>query len=219
MSRKILSLFCIIAVGLFLALAAPVVHALTAVNFENTAGLSLGEVPFTLGWEFTANANIQATSLGLFDSGQDGLLDSHAIGLWNSAENLLVSTTIPSGTAAPLVDGKFRFVSVTPTNLTAGENYIIGALFLPERDQLIGGPFGAPIDFSTDPNITLVTSGFFSGGSLAFPGNSSGVTGYFGPNFTFTAAATASVPEPSTLIFLGSGLVGLAGFARKKLKK
>ena len=32
-------------------------------------------------------------------------------------------------------------------------------------------------------------------------------------------AAPANVPEPSTLLLLGSGLVGLAGFGRKKFKK
>jgi len=36
---------------------------------------------------------------------------------------------------------------------------------------------------------------------------------------TSDGANVSAVPEPATLILLGSGLAGLAGFGRKKFKK
>jgi hypothetical protein len=38
-------------------------------------------------------------------------------------------------------------------------------------------------------------------------------------SFNFSNGTTAPVPEPATMFLLGTGLIGLAGFGRKKLKK
>ena len=39
------------------------------------------------------------------------------------------------------------------------------------------------------------------------------------PAATLAAAGVAAVPEPATLILLGSGLLGMGVFGRKKFKK
>lgn len=83
----------------------------------------------TVGWQFTVGGTpLQVTQLGLFDSGSDGLLASHQVGIWNSSGTLLSSATVKAGTASPLTAG-YRYEPVTPFTLPANGTYQIGALF------------------------------------------------------------------------------------------
>jgi hypothetical protein len=185
------------------------------VNFANTTGLNLGTPPsFTLGFSFTANTDIILTGLALFDSDQNGLAESHQIGLWNSAMMLLTSTTVQAGAASPLVD-KFRVENVAPVLLAGGGTYFIGALFTSGSDPNIF-PSDA-VGFDTAPEVSFLDSQFAVGGTLSFPGSSvSADHAYFGPNFTFT---TTVIPEPTTVMLLGSVMIAVGALARRKLNR
>ena len=163
------------------------------------------------GFTFSTGGPITVTDLGVFDDAQDGLIDRHAVGLWDSGGNLLASTTLGAGTVDPLTN-QFRYASIAPVNLLAG-TYTIGAVWLDGNDALIFP--GEATNFATASGITFLDDEFVSGGSLADPTSSaSAEPSYFGPNFQFTAAA---VPEPLTLSIFGAGLAGL-GMARRRKK-
>jgi hypothetical protein len=204
MRKFVLVVLLAVTCGAVSMLAAPI----PAVTFSNLTGESLANGPFTLGWQFTVNQNITVTALGAFDDSQNGLAESHDVGIWDSLGNLVGSTTVAAGTVDPLVN-QFRYSSVSFT--LAPGTYDIGALWLDGADN---NTF--PGDISTlvsAPAITFVQNSYIGGGTLADPTNGGGsVAAYFGPNFLYTAT-----PEPGTLVLLGSGLLGAVGVIRRKL--
>jgi len=167
---------------------------------------------WTLGYSFLVNSAITVTGLGVFDDNSDGLNVSHDVGLWDANGNLLASTTVGAGTVAPL-NGFYRMASISGVSLTAGNIYYVGSVNGIDND----GWLQDPSSLVAAPEITYLSRQYeFSGGGLVFPDLvGSGSTGYFGGNFEF---GTSTVPEPGSLLMLGSGVLAVAGAFRRKFR-
>lgn len=190
----------LILLGMFLIVGLLVAPASAFVAWEWNTYSGYINSPWSMGAEFTANSSFTVTQLGFFDNRGDGLTESHAVGIYDLSGNLLTSTTVT--TADPLV-GHFRYNPTNPVTLLAGQTYRIAAETGSEAYSW------GPTEFSTDPNVTYVSSAFTSSSVLVYPASTDSRIGYFGPNFS-----TSAVPVPPTMYLLGSGLLGLAGWRR-----
>ena len=75
-------------------------------------------------FQFTVGSNpISVSAIGFWDENGDGLDATHDVGIYRQSDRVnLVTAIVPSGVAAPLED-QFRYVSIAPTILDAGESY------------------------------------------------------------------------------------------------
>lgn len=167
---------------------------LVSISSNNTA---LSGSDATVGWTFSISRTLWVDSIGFFDQGQDGLNESHQVGLWNSSGTLLASAVINNSNV--LVDG-FRY-SALGSLLTLGPGTYTLAAFVransPDRvavsavytalpgvtyldDRIIFSPtfqqptgpnsFAHPSYFSANLNVVPELDALSSTAPLAFAG-------------------------------------------------
>lgn len=192
------------------AIATPVISNVTGGGgpFTTFYGGSTGDV---IGYSFRADSNLTVSALGVWGDGgpgQDGVLDSaHQVGLWTIGGTLLASASVDS--TGTLLDG-FYYNSIGAVNLTAGSDYVLGAMYTASDSDT----YFSPGSFTTN-SISLTEGRFPDAGDLGFvfptsasPGNA----GRIGPNMMADATA---VPEPAGLLLVGLALTALAATRRR----
>jgi hypothetical protein len=157
----------------------------------------------TVGYQFSTSVPFTVNALAYWD---DGLGNNHQVGLWDSAGNLLVSTTVLN---TDPIQGHFQFHSIPTYSLAPGAYTIGGEL---HEDFPGAGAYQLTHGAVTVPGFSWTQAVFDIQPGLHNPtisyGNGAGENGFLGPNF--------AVPESSTLILLAAGLAGILGYAWRR---
>lgn len=197
-----------------MAAFAALVCLMPVTSFASTAGWEFSTVgtegtnnTWNFGEVFTVNTTITLDFLGYYNP-TTGLTQNHEVALYDANGNQLADTQVRS--TCDNLTAHFCYDAVAPVTLNAGQTYIVQGLSGVDPYAWNDG------GFTVFAPITVLGNNWVQENTMSF--NGLGLIndvsdGYWGPNFGWDPVGT---PEPGSLMMIGTGLLGLAAFARRK---
>lgn len=141
-----------------------------------------GSTGDAIGYRFSVTEAMTATSLGVWNVDQGGMMDSpHDVGLWDDSQTLIASVNV---TTSGTVIGDWIYAEITPVALNPGTTYTIAVVYYDgDNDYYLSGAS----TLTTDPKVTWINAVYPTAASLGltYPAMDSSASslGRLGPNF------------------------------------